>query len=59
MITKHDVENIERAVRAMSQNQYDGLLCWLANACEGDLWDCAKPSYLRRRQNEEEQHERI
>jgi hypothetical protein len=42
MITKHDIENIERAVRSMSQAQYDGLLCWLSNGAEGDLWDCVQ-----------------
>ena len=36
---KRDCEELERLVLAMSQREYEGLVGWLSNGCEGSLWE--------------------
>jgi hypothetical protein len=43
MITKREVEMAEEIIERMSENQYSGLLGWLADGCEKPLWNYVQP----------------
>jgi hypothetical protein len=48
MVTKRDIEVIERIVRGMSEAKHWGLVYWLGDGCHRSLWDYCKPYRYRK-----------
>jgi len=40
---RSDAEKLEEMIRSLSSNKYWGLVGWLSNGGEGDLWEYLKP----------------
>jgi hypothetical protein len=48
MITKREIQDIERLIRSMSSAQYWSLVGWLSNGGEGDLYQARRKQHRHR-----------
>ena len=46
-LRKRDVDVIEHVIRSMSGRDYSALVNWLAQGCDGSLWEHLRPPNYR------------
>jgi hypothetical protein len=51
-MTKREADVVEQTVYSINEREYWGLVGWLANGCDGPLWNAVRPWRPKREAHE-------